>query len=66
MMMMLMGSLVSLPYTLPPNRAQEKGYLPEAIVNFVALLGWNSGTTQEIYTMQELIEQVLRGMGTAY
>lgn len=59
MMMMLMSSdLVSLPYTLPPNRVQEKGYLPEAIVNFVALLGWNSGTTQEIYTMQELIEQV--------
>ncbi len=34
-----------------------KGYLPEAMVNFLALLGWNPGTTQEIFTMQELIEQ---------
>ncbi len=35
----------------------EKGYLPEAVVNFIALLGWNPGTTQEIFTMEELIEQ---------
>ncbi len=35
----------------------EKGYLPEAIVNFIVLLGWNPGTTQEIFTMKELIEQ---------
>jgi glutamyl-tRNA synthetase len=35
----------------------DKGYLPEAIVNFIAMLGWNSGTTQDIFTMQELIEQ---------
>ena len=34
-----------------------KGYLPEAMVNFLALLGWNPGTTQEIFTMDELIEQ---------
>ncbi len=33
-----------------------KGYLPEALVNFVALLGWNPGTTQEIFTIQELID----------
>lgn len=32
-----------------------KGYLPEALVNFVALLGWNPGTEQEIFSMQELI-----------
>lgn len=35
----------------------KKGYLPEAMVNFLALLGWNPGTTQEIFTMDELIEQ---------
>jgi len=34
----------------------ERGYLPEAVVNTLALLGWNSGTTQELYTMQELID----------
>ena len=35
----------------------NKGYLPEALVNFIALLGWNPGTTQEMLTMQELIDQ---------
>ncbi|NOS67273.1 MAG: glutamate--tRNA ligase [Candidatus Peribacteraceae bacterium] len=35
----------------------QKGYLPEVMVNFLALLGWNPGTTQEIFTMDELIEQ---------
>ncbi len=35
----------------------EKGYLPEAIVNFIAMLGWNPGTTQDMFTMQELIAQ---------
>jgi len=35
----------------------DKGYLPEAIVNFIAMLGWNSGTTQDMFTMHELIEQ---------
>ncbi|MFA6422582.1 MAG: glutamate--tRNA ligase [Candidatus Buchananbacteria bacterium] len=34
-----------------------KGYLPEAIVNFVALLGWNPGTEQEIFSMEELIKE---------
>lgn len=33
-----------------------RGYLPEAVVNFVALLGWNPGSTQEVFTMQQLIE----------
>ncbi len=33
------------------------GYLPEAFANYLALLGWNPGTDQEIFTMQELIEQ---------
>ena len=33
------------------------GYLPEAVVNYLALLGWNPGTDQEIFSMEELIEQ---------
>ncbi len=33
-----------------------KGYLPEALINFLALLGWNPGTTQELFSMPELIE----------
>ena len=36
---------------------RESGYLPEAVVNFLALLGWNPGTDQEILSMQELIDQ---------
>ena len=35
---------------------REAGYLPEALVNFLAFLGWNPGTTQELFSMQELIE----------
>ena len=35
---------------------RESGYLPEAVVNFLAFLGWNPGTEQEIMTMEELIE----------
>jgi glutamyl-tRNA synthetase len=35
---------------------REKGYLPEAVVNFLALLGWNPGTDQEILSMDELIK----------
>ncbi|MBE7013288.1 MAG: glutamate--tRNA ligase [Ruminococcaceae bacterium] len=34
----------------------NKGYLKEAIVNYVALLGWSPGGEQEIFTMDELIE----------
>jgi glutamyl-tRNA synthetase len=36
---------------------KAKGYLPEAILNFLALLGWNDGSTQEIFTPEELIEK---------
>lgn len=36
---------------------REASYFPEAVVNFLALLGWNSGTEQEIFSMQELIDQ---------
>ena len=34
----------------------EKGYLPEVLINFLALLGWNPGTTQEMFSLQELTE----------
>lgn len=36
---------------------RAKGYLPEALVNFVALLGWNPGTEQEVFSFGELIDQ---------
>jgi glutamyl-tRNA synthetase len=35
---------------------REKGYLPEAFINMLALLGWNPGTPQEIFTLEELVE----------
>ena len=34
---------------------RENGYFPEAVINFLALLGWNPGTEQEIFSMDELI-----------
>ncbi len=59
-----------LPLLLNPDRSKlskrqgdvavedyrEKGYLPEALLNFVALLGWNRGDDQEIFSMSELIK----------
>jgi glutamyl-tRNA synthetase len=36
---------------------REMGFLPEAFVNMLALLGWNDGTEQEIFTLNELIEK---------
>jgi glutamyl-tRNA synthetase len=35
---------------------REKGYLPEALLNFLALLGWNPGTEQELFSLKELVE----------
>jgi glutamyl-tRNA synthetase len=35
---------------------REKGFFPEAVVNFLALLGWNDGTDKELYTLEELVE----------
>lgn len=35
---------------------KEKGFLPEAFVNLLAMLGWNSGTEKEIFSMEEMIE----------
>lgn len=34
----------------------KKGYLPQAILNYIALLGWSPETEQEIYTLEELIK----------
>lgn len=36
---------------------RDKGYLPEALVNFIALLGWNPGTEQEIFSLEELVKE---------
>ncbi|MEJ2051246.1 MAG: glutamate--tRNA ligase, partial [Calditrichota bacterium] len=63
--------MAHLPLLLNPDRTKlskrqgdvavedflQKGYLPEALNNFVALLGWNPGTDQEIFSMPELIDQ---------
>lgn len=35
---------------------REAGYFPEAVINFLALLGWNPGTEQEIFSLQELVD----------
>lgn len=60
-----------LPLLLGPDRSKlskrhgatsiwefkEQGYFPEAMVNFMALLGWNAGDNQEIFSLQELIKE---------
>jgi glutamyl-tRNA synthetase len=35
---------------------RERGYLPDALINFLAFLGWNPGTEQEIYSMAQLVK----------
>jgi glutamyl-tRNA synthetase, bacterial family len=35
---------------------REQGYLPEALVNYLVLLGWNPGTSQEIFSFDELVQ----------
>ncbi|MFV8374242.1 glutamate--tRNA ligase [Flavobacterium sp. LB1P62] len=35
---------------------REKGFFPEAVVNFLALLGWNDGTEKELFSLEELVE----------
>jgi len=35
---------------------REAGYLPEAVINMLALLGWNPGTEQEIFSLEELVD----------
>jgi len=58
-----------LPWVLAPDRTKlskrrhrvllthfrDAGYLPEAVVNYLALLGWNPGTEEEIFTLDELV-----------
>lgn len=62
---------VHFPIVLGPDKAKlskrrgakpilsyrDMGFLPEAILNYLALVGWNPGTEQEIFTKNELIEQ---------
>ncbi|MCL9809958.1 glutamate--tRNA ligase [Flavobacterium luminosum] len=36
---------------------RENGFFPEAVINFLALLGWNDGTEQEIFSLEELIQK---------
>jgi glutamyl-tRNA synthetase len=59
-----------LPLILAPDRSKlskrkhgasigsyrAQGFIPEAIINYLALLGWNPGTEQEFFTMDELIK----------
>lgn len=40
---------------------QKKGYQPEALLNFLALLGWNDGTEQEIFSLKELQDKFKLG-----
>jgi glutamyl-tRNA synthetase len=45
------------PRTKETSRGyREWGYLPEAVINFLALLGWNPGTEQELFSRNELIQ----------
>lgn len=38
------------------NGFRESGYFPEAVINFLALLGWNPGTEQELFSLDELVK----------
>lgn len=64
--------LATLPYVMGPDGKKKlskrdgakdildykrEGYLPEALVNFLATLGWNDGTDQEIFSVDELIKK---------
>jgi glutamyl-tRNA synthetase len=44
------------PYGETAKGYREEGYYPEAFVNMLALLGWNPGTEQEVFSMDELID----------
>ena len=50
------------------NEYRKMGYLPEAIINFIAFIGWNPGDEREIFSKEELIkefslERIQRGAG---
>ncbi|HLG91212.1 MAG TPA: glutamate--tRNA ligase [Candidatus Saccharimonadales bacterium] len=68
--------LTTLPYVMDPDGKKKlskrdgakdildykkEGYLPEALINFLATLGWNNGTDQEIYSKDELIKKFSLG-----
>jgi glutamyl-tRNA synthetase len=36
---------------------RESGFYPEAVINFLALLGWNDGTEQELFSLEELVKK---------
>ncbi|WP_281297788.1 glutamate--tRNA ligase [Flavobacterium limnophilum] len=36
---------------------REKGFFPETVINFLALLGWNDGTEQELFSLEELVQK---------
>lgn len=42
---------------LPMTAYRDKGYLPETLVNYMAFLGWNPGTEQEIMSFEEILSQ---------
>lgn len=41
---------------LPVTAYREMGYLPQALLNFMAFIGWNPGGEREVYTLQELVD----------
>lgn len=45
------------PEVIPALEYRDLGYLPEAIINFMALIGWNPGGEQEVFALAELIEK---------
>ncbi len=45
------------PEVVPAIEYQDQGYLPEAILNFMALIGWNPGTDEEVFTKEALVGQ---------
>lgn len=42
---------------IPTRQYREDGYLPEALINFLAFLGWNPGTEREIYSLASLVKE---------
>jgi len=66
-----MPAFAHLPLLLNPDKSKlskrqgdvavedyrQKGYFPEALVNFVALLGWNPGDERELFTLQSLVNE---------
>ena len=41
----------------PVLEYKDQGFLPEAMINFMATIGWNDGTEQEVFTVQEIIDR---------